>query len=248
MGRMDLQAALPEALVRWAATMPTEARQALARAVAAFRDVPEAETPEFVQRYMAKGMINGIGVMVEETLLASQGNLVSESEKQRRRSEEADLEKLRSIPEWFATLIEPMRSVDPKARSDAWEGLREKITAVFSLGMGMSERVVAERGREQQRLNALAQTATLMKAIAEVCRARKRKLSATKRCASDIRTDVKKRLIKDLSDLESGNVPLDETARKIKTLLNGRTWPSESKILSTIIKFRAAEKAGIPFL
>jgi hypothetical protein len=94
----DLATALPEALVRCAAIMPTEAREALTRALAALAEAAQAESPEFVQRYMAKAMINGIGGMVEETWLASRGNLASESERERRRSEAADLEKLRSSP------------------------------------------------------------------------------------------------------------------------------------------------------
>jgi hypothetical protein len=244
----NLQAALPEALIRYAATMPTETREALTRAAAAFRGVPEAERPEFVQRYMAKAMINGIGNMVEESWLAGHGTLATPREKEQRRFEEADLEKLRRSPEWFATVIEPTCSVDSQTRSDAWEAFRENIAAAFGLGMGMSERAVAERGREQNRVNALAQTAKLMKAIKEVCKARKRKLSATKQCAGEIRKDVRNWLVAELTDLERRIVPLDETARKMKTLLKGRTWPSESKILGTISLMKTAEKAGVPFL
>jgi hypothetical protein len=158
------------------------------------------------------------------------------------------LEKLRAIPERFAAAIEPMRPVDPRALSGAWEVHRDGNAAAFSLGMALSERVVAERGREQNRLNALAQKAILIKAIEEVCEERKRKASATIQCARDIRNGVRKRLIKDISDLQSINVPLDETARKVKARLNGRTWPSKSTILGTISKFKAAEKAGVSFL
>jgi hypothetical protein len=77
----DLATALREALIRYAATMPTEARQALTRAVAAL-DAAQMESPEFVQRYMAKALINGIGGMVEDCWSASHGTLASESKKE----------------------------------------------------------------------------------------------------------------------------------------------------------------------
>lgn len=239
--KKQFEKALQEALVRHAATIPTEAWEALARVVAAFPVMDAADVPEFVQKQLTRAMVNRFASMVEEWWLASHGNLASEGEKTRRRFEEGELEKLRSSPERFAAAIEPMRSADRRAISDAWEAFREGIAVAFGSGMAMSVRVVAERGQEENRVKALAQTTKLMKAIKEVCKARGRKLSPTKQCANEIRADVKSWLRADLKRREG---QLDKTDRKINALIERGTWPSIQTIITAISKLKAAEKAG----